>query len=56
MISSVVTHGSHSKVALAALLELKCTCKLFKQASSHGSQAVKFLVSILATLQNLVHL
>ncbi|KIK61336.1 hypothetical protein GYMLUDRAFT_42922 [Collybiopsis luxurians FD-317 M1] len=43
MISSVVTHGSRSKVAPAALLELKSACELFKQAASHGGRAVKFL-------------
>ncbi|KAJ4490375.1 hypothetical protein J3R30DRAFT_3278237 [Lentinula aciculospora] len=43
MISSVVTHGSRSKVAPAALLELKSACELFEQAASHGGRAVKFL-------------
>ncbi|KAJ3761423.1 hypothetical protein EV360DRAFT_37822, partial [Lentinula raphanica] len=43
MISSVVTHGSRSKVAPAALLELKNACDLFEQAAFHGGRAVKFL-------------
>ncbi|KAE9406550.1 hypothetical protein BT96DRAFT_875520 [Gymnopus androsaceus JB14] len=43
MISSVVTHGPKSKVAPAALLELKSACELFEQAATHGGRAVKFL-------------
>ncbi|KAJ3882231.1 fungal-specific transcription factor domain-containing protein [Lentinula edodes] len=43
MISSVVTHGSRSKVAPAALFELKSACELFEQAARHGGRAVKFL-------------
>ncbi|KAF5392776.1 hypothetical protein D9757_001017 [Collybiopsis confluens] len=43
MISSVVTHGSRSKVAPAALLELKSAYELFREASNHGGRAIKFL-------------
>ncbi|KAF9078402.1 hypothetical protein BDP27DRAFT_1309531 [Rhodocollybia butyracea] len=43
MISSVVTHASRSKVAPAALLELKSACELFETAAVHGGRAVKFL-------------
>lgn len=46
MISSVVTNGSKSKVAPAALLELKGACDLFEEAATYGGRAVKFLVSI----------
>lgn len=44
MISSVVTKASKSKVAPAALLELKGACDLFEKAASYGGRAVKFLV------------
>ncbi|KAJ7594208.1 fungal-specific transcription factor domain-containing protein [Mycena floridula] len=43
MISSVVTNGPRSKVAPAALLELKAACDLFEKAAPHGGRAVKFL-------------
>ncbi|KAG7095619.1 hypothetical protein E1B28_006343 [Marasmius oreades] len=43
MLSSVVMHGSKSKVAPAALLEVRSACELFEQAAAHGGRAVKFL-------------
>ncbi|KAH8833783.1 fungal-specific transcription factor domain-containing protein [Flagelloscypha sp. PMI_526] len=43
MLSSVVTHATASKVAFAALLELRKACELFTRASSHGGRSVKFL-------------
>ncbi|KAK7460806.1 hypothetical protein VKT23_008735 [Stygiomarasmius scandens] len=43
MISSIVTHASRSKVAPAALLELKAAYDLFEKASAYGGRAVKFL-------------
>src|SRR3984957_1859608 len=45
MLSSVVTHSPLSKVAPAALLELRTACDLFEKAASYGGRAVKFLVS-----------
>ncbi|RDB28185.1 putative transcriptional regulatory protein C1F7.11c [Hypsizygus marmoreus] len=50
MLASVVTHSSQSKVAPAALLELRTACDLFQQASTYGGRAVKFL-PILRRLQ-----
>ncbi|PPQ92184.1 hypothetical protein CVT25_008958 [Psilocybe cyanescens] len=50
MLASVATHGSRSKIALAALLELRTACDLFEAASSYGGRAVKFL-PILKRLQ-----
>ena len=46
MLASVATHGSRSKVAPAALSELKNALDLFQAASDYGGRAVKFLVSI----------
>ncbi|KAK1236247.1 hypothetical protein PQX77_000509 [Marasmius sp. AFHP31] len=43
MLSSVVLHGSKSKVAPAALLEVRSACDLFEKAAAHGGRAVKFL-------------
>ncbi|KAF9463262.1 fungal-specific transcription factor domain-containing protein [Collybia nuda] len=43
MLASVVTHSSQSKVAPAALLELRTACELFEKASSYGGRAGKFL-------------
>ncbi|KAG5643330.1 hypothetical protein DXG03_001180 [Asterophora parasitica] len=43
MLASVVTNGSQSKVAPAALVELRTACELFQQASVYGGRAVKFL-------------
>ncbi|KAK7062843.1 deoxycytidyl transferase [Paramarasmius palmivorus] len=51
MLSSVVTHGSKSKAAPAALLEVKSACELFEKAAVHGGRAVKFL-PIIQRLQN----
>ncbi|KAH9474722.1 putative transcriptional regulatory protein C1F7.11c [Psilocybe cubensis] len=50
MLASVATHSSRSKIALAALLELKTACELFESAASYGGRAVKFL-PILKRLQ-----
>ena len=44
MLASVVTHSSQSKVAPAALLELRTAYDLFQQASAYGGRAVKFFV------------
>ena len=46
MLASVVTNASRSKVAPAALSELKNACDLFEAASSYGGRAIKFLVSV----------
>ncbi|KAJ6618757.1 fungal-specific transcription factor domain-containing protein [Mycena sp. CBHHK59/15] len=43
MLSSVVTHATHSKVAPAALLELSKACELFEAASGYGGRAGRFL-------------
>ncbi|KAF9269469.1 hypothetical protein L218DRAFT_1072308 [Marasmius fiardii PR-910] len=43
MLSSVVMHGSKSKVAPAALLEVRSACELFEKAAAYGGRAVKFL-------------
>ncbi|KAF8153104.1 fungal-specific transcription factor domain-containing protein [Crassisporium funariophilum] len=50
MLASVATHSSRSKVAPAALLELKNACDLFESASGYGGRAIKFL-PILRRLQ-----
>jgi len=44
MMASVATHASRSKIAPAALLELKIACDLFEAASKYGGRAGKFLV------------
>jgi hypothetical protein len=44
MLASVATHASRSKIAPAALLELKIACDLFEEASRFGGRAGKFLV------------
>ena len=44
MLASVATHSSRSKIAPAALLELRMACDLFESASSFGGRAGKFLV------------
>ena len=44
MLASVATHASRSKIAPAALLELKIACDLFEAASKYGGRAGKFLV------------
>lgn len=46
MLASVATHSSRSKIAPAALLELKTACDLFEMAAGYGGRAVKFLVSL----------
>jgi len=46
MLASVATHASRSKIAPAALLELKNAYELFEAASGFGGRAVKFLVSL----------
>ena len=46
MLASVATNGSRSKIAPAALSELRNACDLFEAASSYGGRAIKFLVSI----------
>lgn len=46
MLASVVTHSSQSKVAPAALLELRTAHGLFEKAATYGGRAVKFLVSL----------
>ncbi|KAL1748296.1 fungal-specific transcription factor domain-containing protein [Schizophyllum fasciatum] len=43
MLSSVVTHSPRTKVAHAALLELRGALELFESAASHGGRAQKFL-------------
>ncbi|TRM66904.1 fungal-specific transcription factor domain-containing protein [Schizophyllum amplum] len=43
MLSSAVTHSPKTKVAHAALLELRGALELFEMAASHGGRAVKFL-------------
>ncbi|PPQ97295.1 hypothetical protein CVT26_006688 [Gymnopilus dilepis] len=43
MLASVATHSSRSKIAPAALLELRMACDLFESASSFGGRAGKFL-------------
>ncbi|KAL1692923.1 fungal-specific transcription factor domain-containing protein [Schizophyllum commune] len=43
MLSSVVTHSPKTKVAHAALLELRGALELFESAASHGGRAQKFL-------------
>ncbi|KAJ3500770.1 hypothetical protein NLJ89_g9642 [Agrocybe chaxingu] len=50
MLASVATHSSRSKMAPAALLEIKNACDLFEEAARHGGRAVKFL-PILKRLQ-----
>ncbi|KAG6848992.1 hypothetical protein H0H93_012161 [Arthromyces matolae] len=54
MLASVVTHSSRSKVAPAALLELRGACELFEQASTFGGRAAKFL-PILQRLRTKAH-
>ena len=44
MLASVATNASRSKIAPAALLELKIACDLFEAASKYGGRAGKFLV------------
>jgi len=46
MLALVATNASRSKVAPAALSELKNACDLFQAASSYGGRAVKFFVSV----------
>ncbi|KAF8909644.1 hypothetical protein CPB84DRAFT_1765097 [Gymnopilus junonius] len=43
MLASVATHSSRSKIAPAALLELKNACDVFESAASYGGRAGKFL-------------
>ncbi|KAF8803345.1 hypothetical protein BYT27DRAFT_7171817 [Phlegmacium glaucopus] len=43
MLASVATHSSRSRVAPAALLELKNACDMFEDASAYGGRAIKFL-------------
>lgn len=43
MLSSVVTHATRSKVAQAALMELRLACDLYERAAPYGGRAVKFL-------------
>jgi len=45
MLSSITIHAPRSKMAPAALLELKIACDLFEDASKFGGRATKFLVS-----------
>jgi hypothetical protein len=45
MLASVATHASRSKIAPAALLELKIACGLFEEELRFGGGAGKFLVS-----------
>ena len=47
MLASVATNGARSKVAPAALSELKNACDLFEAASPYGGRAIKFLVSLI---------
>ncbi|KAF9563813.1 hypothetical protein CPC08DRAFT_705725 [Agrocybe pediades] len=51
MLASVATHSSRSKIAPAALLELRMACELFESAATYGGRAGKFL-PILRRLQN----
>ena len=46
MLASVVTHASQSKVAPAALLELRVAYELFESAAAYGGRAVKFIVGL----------
>ena len=46
MLASVVTHASQSKVAPAALLELRVVYELFESAAAYGGPAVKFIVGL----------
>lgn len=57
MLASVATHSSRSKIAPAALLELKNACDLFEAASPYGGRAGKFLVrvSVFLFTQNDAH-
>ena len=50
MLASVATHSSRSKIAPAALLELKNACDLFEAASPYGGRAGKFLVRVFVFL------
>ncbi|KZT28275.1 hypothetical protein NEOLEDRAFT_1129627 [Neolentinus lepideus HHB14362 ss-1] len=43
MLASVVTHGTKSKVAQAALMELRLARDLYERAAPFGGRAVKFL-------------
>ncbi|TFK52991.1 hypothetical protein OE88DRAFT_1656749 [Heliocybe sulcata] len=43
MLASVVTHGTKSKVAQAALMELRLARDLYERAAPYGGRAVKFL-------------
>ena len=54
MLSSVATHGSRSKIAPAALSELKNACDLFESASTYGGRAIKFLVSLTSISEDAV--
>ncbi|KDR77286.1 hypothetical protein GALMADRAFT_96046 [Galerina marginata CBS 339.88] len=51
MLASVATHSSRSKIAPAALLELRTACDLFENAAAYGGRAGKFL-TILRRLQS----
>ncbi|KDQ56828.1 hypothetical protein JAAARDRAFT_36304 [Jaapia argillacea MUCL 33604] len=43
LLASVATHAPRSKVAKAALMELRLACDLYEKAALHGGRAVKFL-------------
>ncbi|KAI0783269.1 fungal-specific transcription factor domain-containing protein [Abortiporus biennis] len=42
MLGSVVTHGPATKIAQAALSELRSADELFQKATEHGGRAIKF--------------
>ncbi|KIP07741.1 hypothetical protein PHLGIDRAFT_127425 [Phlebiopsis gigantea 11061_1 CR5-6] len=46
MLASVVTHGATTKMAQAALGELRSAAALFEQAAGYGGRATKFLPRI----------
>ena len=54
MLASVATHSSRSKIAPAALLELKNACDLFEAASPYGGRAGKFLVRVSVYLKKMM--
>lgn len=44
MLASIVTHAPKSKVARAALLEMKSATRLFQEAAELGGRATRFAV------------
>ena len=52
MLASVVTHGATTKMAQAALGELRLAVTLFEHAAKYGGRATKFLVNICQLFQH----